>query len=78
MASKVRKPRKNCLYSVEERIVIQPFKDEYRSQTLAERRGHIFRSKILPAIFDYWAKDGPGSMNSDEVESRVKVCSYSS
>jgi hypothetical protein len=74
MASKVKKPRRDCLYTAEERHVIEPFKHEYRSQAQPERRSHIFKSNILPAIFDYWAKDGPGSMSSDEVESRVKVC----
>jgi hypothetical protein len=74
MAPKVKKPRQNCLYTAEERRVIQPFKHEYQSQAEAERRGHIFKSKILPAIFDYWEKDGPGSMSSDEVATRVKVC----
>jgi hypothetical protein len=73
-ASKTRKPRRGCLYNATERTILEPFKHEYRLQTNSERRGHIFKSKILPAIFSYWAHDGPGSMAEAEVEIRVKVC----
>ena len=70
---KTQKPRKGALYTPEERSVINIFKEEYRMQTSAEHCGHIFQSKILPAIFDYWEKGAPDSINADEVNEHVKV-----
>ena len=67
-----RKP-KGALYTTEEHIVINVFREEYRSQINSEQRGPMFKSKILPAIFDYWAQDGPNSISSEVVEEHVKV-----
>ena len=56
-----------------EQTVINVFKEEYWSQTTSERRGHIFKYKVLPAIFDYWAQEVPGSILDEEVQEHVKV-----
>lgn len=51
---KARKARQDCKYTPEEQATIRPYKDEYQSQTTSPGWGHIFRTKILPAIFNYW------------------------
>ena len=71
---KMRKARQACHYTAEERKVFHIFKEEYRSQTTKERRGHILKTKILPNIFNYWTNDGAQPLNEDDARERVKVC----
>ena len=71
---KNRKARQPCLYSGEERQVIEVYKEEYRSQLTKERRGHIFKTKILPDILNFWTKGGTICLGEVEVTKRVKVC----
>ena len=68
----MKKPRKGAQYLPEEQTVINVFKED-RSQTTSKRHGHICKSKELPAIFDYWAQEGPGSILDEEVQEHVKV-----
>jgi hypothetical protein len=72
---KPRKPRKDCFYSLEERKILDAFKDEYRTKTTTEQRGEMFRSRILTAMWTYWAEGGPGSVPSEELTERSQVCS---
>jgi hypothetical protein len=69
----VKKARKDCQYTAEERKVLHKFKEEYRSQVTSDARGHVFRSKILPAIFNYWSNDGLVAIPDDKVGEQVKV-----
>jgi hypothetical protein len=71
---KFRKPRHPCQYTAEERKVFQRYKEEYRSQTTKERRGYIFKTKILPDLFNYWTDDGAMTLSDEEAAKRVKVC----
>jgi hypothetical protein len=73
---KTRKPRSNCIYSVQERQVIGQFKEEYRSQPDSERRAMIFREKVLPAIYNYWTDEGKTAISLGEKERRGKVCKF--
>jgi hypothetical protein len=70
---KVRKPRKDCQYTAEECTVFLQYKEDYRLQTTSDGRGHIFRSKILPDIFNYWTDNGNISMSSKEMDGHVKA-----
>ena len=70
---KTRKARQDCQYTAEERNAIRMHKDEYRSQTTRVSRGHIFKTKILPDMFNYWTNNGALSLSEDEVAKRVKV-----
>ena len=70
---KGRKPRRDCKYTPEERAVMSEFKVEYLSQSSSPARGHIFRSKILPAIFNYWTANGKLNTIKANMEGEVKV-----
>jgi hypothetical protein len=70
---KIRKPRKDCKYTADERAVFQQYKEEYKSQTTSQGHGHMFRSKILPDIFNYWTDNGKVLMSSEEMDGHVKV-----
>jgi hypothetical protein len=69
-----RQPRKGCSYTPDERKVLNIYKEEYRIQTTSKCRGNIFRTKILPAIFNYWTDDGAVPITRDEEANRVEVC----
>ena len=71
--TKTRKPRADCFYTRDERNVMGPFKEEYRSQDTATARSHIFKSKILLALFNHWMNDGENKISSGEERERVKV-----
>jgi hypothetical protein len=71
---KMRKARSTCRYSVQERGAIVMHRELYRSQITKELRGHIFRTKILPDMFNHWANGGAVSFSEDEVADHVKVC----
>ena len=68
-----KKPRRGALYTREEIKVISKYKDEYKDQTTRALRAHVFRTKILVDIFNYW--DVNGTLPSVETASieRVKV-----
>lgn len=63
----------NCSYSVEERKVFNVYKIEYRSQISSPGRKQIFRSKILPAIFNHWRDVGRIPETDKESAERIKV-----
>ena len=73
--TKMRKARSGCEFTAEERGAFAVHKEEYRSQTTKERRAHIFKTKILPDMFNYWTDHGAVSISQEEIANRVKVCS---
>ncbi len=50
-------PRRDCHYSPEEIEQINPFKADYKKATQAERL-ITMKTKILPAMFNYWTAQG--------------------
>jgi hypothetical protein len=70
---KARKPRKDSLYSVEERKIMNQFKAEYRRQPTKEQRGDVIRSKLLPNLYNYWVQLGTAPKSTEESLSRLKV-----
>ena len=70
---KVRKPRRDCKYTLNERAIIAVYKDKYQSETTSAGCGHIFRSNILPAIFNYWTETGKINDIWQDIESEAKV-----
>jgi hypothetical protein len=70
---KTRKPRKDALYSREELKIISKYKEEYREQTTREMRGHVFKTKILVDIFNFWLAEGSAPLEEAESVKRMKV-----
>ncbi|KAJ3551496.1 hypothetical protein NP233_g13069 [Leucocoprinus birnbaumii] len=65
--------RSGCLYSVEEREIIGKWKTEYKAAPSKEVRAHLFKDKILPAIFNFWTKDGSEPIIGEHMDVRVKT-----
>jgi hypothetical protein len=63
-----RQKRVDCVYSPEERTVIEIYKEEYRNQINRKGRFQIYRTKILPAIYTYWQEIG--ELPETEIKSR--------
>ena len=80
--SRVRRPRKDALYSREEMIILNKHKEEYRQQTSQELRANVFRTKILVDIGNYWIDNCTLPNTDEETVQRTKVsqnkfrCSY--
>lgn len=70
---KVRKPRKDAFYTREEIQVINTHKEEYKQQTTRELRGHIFKTKILVDLFNFWLSQGNAPEDEEESTNRIKV-----
>jgi hypothetical protein len=68
-----RKARKDCKYTAEERKVIDLYKEEFRSETTKAGRVLILRSKILPAIFNYWVQNGTPPKDEDDSRQCARV-----
>lgn len=68
-----RRSRKDSAYSQEERDVMAVYKEEYRSQPSHELRGMVFRTKILPAIFNYWHTLGKDPQTEEGSIESIKV-----
>jgi hypothetical protein len=68
-----RQKRVNCLYSPEERKVIEVYKEEYRSQTNRKNRFQTYQTKILPAIYTYWQEIGNLPETIEKSRERAKV-----
>lgn len=66
-----KRPRSGCQYSVQERAVISCFKTEYRAAQNKDERKQIFRSNILPAIFNYWTDNGKISVSYEIKKERI-------
>ena len=63
----------NCQYTIEERKVLNQWKKDYIIQTSPSTRRQIFRSQILPGIFEYWRSIGRSSESSDVSAYKIKV-----
>ena len=68
-----RKPRKDGLYSREEKIILNRYKEEYRRLTTRELRGNLIRTFVLQDIFNYWTAQGMAPTTEEENISRMKV-----
>ena len=68
-----RQYRKESKYTVEERKIIDPYKDAFRSQESKAGRLQILKCDILPAIFNYWVSIGRAPMDEEESCIRAKV-----
>lgn len=66
-----------CTYPISDRKAIEPYKKDYRLQINKALRGQIFRTKILPAIFNHWRADGREPTSDLESAGRIKVLKFS-
>lgn len=73
MSSPPKQKRVSSKYTYEERKVLQAFKKEYRSQPNKAERANMFRSRILPAISNYWKDNGNAPVDEKDLSQRVKV-----
>jgi hypothetical protein len=65
--------RHQPLYSTEERAVIDVYKQDYLTAASPEERKQLAQTKILPAIFNYWARKG---IEITDPTPRTKVCEF--
>jgi hypothetical protein len=72
-----RRKAANSTYPISDRKSIEPYKNEYRSQTNRALRGQIFRTKILPAIYNHWRADEREPTSDLESAARIKVLRFS-
>jgi hypothetical protein len=68
-----RQYRKESRYTIEERKIIEPYKDAFRSQESKASRLQILKCDILPAIFNYWVSIERAPMDEEESRIRAKV-----
>jgi hypothetical protein len=68
-----RQYRKGSRYTGEERKIIEPYKDAFRSQESKAARLQILKTDILPAMFNYWASIEMTPMDAEESCTRAKV-----
>ena len=67
-----RKPRKGCEYTVEERVLLGHYKEQYRSKTMPGERRSVIQTQILVAIFNYW--DSKNIVpDAEDTQDRIKV-----
>ena len=71
--AKRRKQRTDCTVPMEVREVMEPFKAAYKAQVNKHGRAHIFRTQILPAVFNYWYRVQDYARNEEECCERMKV-----
>ena len=71
-------PRKqtNCIYLVEVQKIIGIHKKEYISQVSSPMWENIFRSKILPMIFNHWHDIGDMPQNDQASADYIKVLNF--
>lgn len=68
-----RRPRQGTRYSREELVVMSRYKAEYKEQTTKALRAHVFRTKILVDMFNYWDKEGTLPLEEELCAELVKV-----
>lgn len=68
-----RRIRRDCIYNAAERAILNPFKAEFISQTTVKGRLDVLKSKILPAMFNYWWSIGRRAKDEDENRQWTKV-----
>ncbi|KAF8812020.1 hypothetical protein BYT27DRAFT_7013364, partial [Phlegmacium glaucopus] len=57
----------------EERKVMGPYKESFRTQTTKAGHLQILRTDILPAIFNYWVNNGNTPKDDNDSRLCVKV-----
>ena len=72
-----RRKAAECIYPLEDRKAIEPYKKDYRSHTTRALRGQTFRTKILPAIYNHWRAVGKEPTSDLESARRIKVLYFS-
>ena len=75
--AKARKPRKDAWYTRDEINVISKYKREYQEQTTRELQAHVFKTKILVDLFNFWLEQGKAPSSDDESTAQIKVGIYS-
>lgn len=70
---KQRRPRKDCLLTVGERLAIEPFKERYRSEVLRDRRVILVKREIMVAYFNYLDSQNEAPRTPDELKTKTKV-----
>ena len=73
-----RRGRKDCLLTIEERQVLEPFKEKYRSEVSREKRMALVKSQIMVAYFNYLASRDEAPRTPEELKEKTKVCRPSS
>jgi hypothetical protein len=68
-----RRPRQGTRYSREELVVMSRYKAKYKEQTTKALRAHVFRTKILVDMFNYWDKEGTLPLEEELCAEWVKV-----
>src|ERR1700676_2129466 len=68
-----RQYRKGSRYTGEERKIIEPYKDAFRSQESKAARLQILKTDTLPAMFNYWASIEMTPMDAEESCTCAKV-----
>ena len=64
--------KKNHVYSKEERLLIDKYREKYQAATSPSQRKMIAKLKIFPELFNYWK--GKGKVyNNEETERKTKV-----
>lgn len=70
---KRKKTRAPCQYTEQERQLLEPFREIYRSESNRDVRKHIWRSKILTAMFNHWTDNARIQISEEEFHRRVAV-----
>jgi hypothetical protein len=68
-----RQYRKESKYTIQERKIIEPYKDAFRSQESKAGRLQILKCDILPAIFNYWVSIERAPVDEEDSRIRAKV-----
>ena len=72
LVPKIRRLRRDAIYTLEEMAVIGKHKVEYKLQTTKEARKQVMQ-KILLDIFTYWDQRGNIAADEEENVDRAKV-----
>jgi len=70
---KTRKPHRDALYSRDEIAIISKHKEEYQQQTTRALRGHVFKTKILVDIYNFWLAKGMQPVESEAGEGQSSL-----
>ena len=70
---KQRRLRRDGLYTLEEKMVIHKYKQEYIMLTTRELRAQLLKEHILVDIFNYWTAQGNQPKDETESISQQKV-----
>ena len=62
----------DCSLTAAERQVIEPYKHEIQSKVGRDARSLVFKTKICPAMFNFWASTNP-KMGEAERDQRLAV-----